>query len=151
MILTPHLLAGAAIASKLSNPFWGLSLAFLSHYFLDLLPQTEYLITNIKMRSWSKSFFDFSKVFLDISSGVLLILLFSDNNPIIFIGAFLAIVPDGLTLVDIIFPNRKLIMRHQKFHKTINNVYDSETKRKSPLGGILMQIIVMLTAIFFLR
>ncbi|MBI2450187.1 MAG: hypothetical protein HYV47_01470 [Candidatus Nealsonbacteria bacterium] len=150
MILSAHLLAGAVIASKISNPILALPLALLSHYFLDLLPQTEYSISNIKAKRWSKSLLDWSKVFLDISFGILLIYLFSDKSPLIFIGAIPAIIPDGMTLVYILFPGKKLIKLHHKFHQTVNNVYDTETKRKPALWGIFMQIIIALIAIFLL-
>lgn len=148
MILTPHLLAGAAVAAKISNPILGLFLAFLSHYFLDLLPQREYPIKNIKKRCWNKSFFDFSKVFLDISFGVLLILFFSTNNPLIFIAAFLAILPDGSTLIFLIFPKNKILAIHQSFHQKINQL--GENKKIPVFWKIFCQILVVLMAIFFL-
>lgn len=151
MILTPHLLVGAVVASKISNPILALPLALLSHYFLDPLAQKEYQIENIKAKNWSRSFFDFSKVFLDISCGVVLIALFSEKNPVIFIGAFLAIIPDGLTLVNIIFPNNKLIKLHQRFHEAVNSIYYNKIKREPPFLGILAQITVVAAAIFLLR
>ena len=142
MILTAHLLAGAAVASKISNPSLALPLALLSHYFLDSLPQYEYSITNIKEKR--------CRVFLDIFFGISLIYLFSDKNPIIFIGALSAIVPDGMTLLYILCPNKKLMRLHQKFHKAVNDIYDNEIKRKPPFWGILTQITIVIAAIFLL-
>ena len=150
MVLTTHLLVGAAIASKVFNPALALPLAFLSHYPLDLAPHTEYEIKNIQKARWHRSFFDFLKVFLDIFFGILLISLFSNGNPIIFAAALLAIVPDGLELLNIIFPNYKPLTLHQKFHTAIHRVCNPEVKKISPLWGIIIQIVVIVIAIFLL-
>lgn len=151
MILTCHLLAGAAIASKISNPFSALPLALLSHYFLDSLPQEEYSIENIKQGRWNKTFGELSKVFLDISFGILLISLFSNNNSVIFAAAFLAIAPDGITLLNKIFPKNKLFVQHQKFHKAVNDICDPGENKKIPkIWGILSQILISIIAIYFI-
>lgn len=155
MLWTPHLLAGAAIAAKISNPFIFLPLAFLSHYFLDSLPQEEYSIMNIQEKRWNKTFWDFFKVFLDFSLGILLILLFSDRSQIIFAGAFLAISPDGVTFLQLFITQNKLINQHQKIHvkiqKAINGVFYSKNKEIPIFWGIFSQTAVILIAIFLLR
>ena len=146
MILTAHLLAGAAIASKIQPAPLALFLAFLSHYFLDLIPHWEYSIDNIKGKRWGKSLFDFLKVGLDILAGVLLIFLFSENQPIIYAGAFLAIFPDGLTLFGLIFSN-KLLEHNDDFHNKIHFLKDI----KIPLfWEIFSQALVGGLAILFL-
>ncbi len=78
MVLTSHILAGAAIATRINNPILGFVLAFLSHYFLDFIPHREYLIKNVKEKQWSKSYFDFLKIALDISLGVLIIIFLTN-------------------------------------------------------------------------
>ena len=130
MLLTPHILAGAAIATKVHNPVFALILAFLSHYFLDLPPQTEYSVENIKEKRWRKSVLDFSKVFMDISLGVLLIFSFSENTFLIYAVAFLAILPDGFTLLAVIFHKNKVLKMHWRFHRKLNAL--SENKKISP-------------------
>lgn len=150
MILTCHLLAGAAVASRISNPFLALPLAILSHYFLDSLPHVEYPIKNIQGNQWKKSFFDFLSIFLDILFGIMLINLLSGNNLIIFAAAFLAASPDVITLLGKFLFKNKLIILHQKFHIALNNI--GERNKKIPKSwGILTQIIIALTAIFLLR
>ena len=152
MILTTHMLAGAAAASKISNPFLALPLALLSHSLCDFLPHNDYSIINIVERRWNKTHRHFVKIFLDISLGTLLILLFSDNNPIIFAGAFIAIVPDGITLLSKIFPQNKLAALHQVFHALVNKVGDLDGNKKIPVfWGILSQIIIVSISIVFLR
>jgi len=148
MLLTPHILTGVLIASKTSNPILGLFLVLLSHYFLDCFPQWEYSIKNIKGRRWNKSFLDFLKVFFDISFGVLLILFLSKNNSLVFAAAFLAILPDGFTLLNLIIPKNKLLEIHDTFHQKIN--YFFENKKIPAFWGIVSQIAVIALAIFFL-
>ena len=148
MILICHLLVGAAIATNISLAPLALFLAFLSHYFLDVLPQHEYSIRNIKEGRWNKSFPEFVKVFLDISSGIFLILLFSENTLLIFAAAFLAIIPDGFTLLSVIFNKNKLLSKHQQFHSKINDI---PANIKFPVfWKIFAQVSVCLIAIFFL-
>lgn len=151
MILTSHLIVGAAIGSKISNPLLALLLALFSHYFLDSLPHKDYLIPNIQQKQWNKSFFDFFKIFLDVFLGILLISLFSDNNPIIWAAAFLAIIPDGITLLGRILPRNKLIIQHQKVHVAANMIGDSQINKKIPaFWGVISQIAVIVVAIFLL-
>jgi len=148
MLLTPHLLTGAAIATKVHSPVFALILAFLSHYILDLPPQTEYSVEDIKEKRWRKSVLDFSKVFLDICLGALLIFFFSENTFLIYAAAFLAILPDGFTLLTIIFHKNKVLKIHWQFHRKLNAL--SENKKISPFWGIFSQVAVIAAAIFFL-
>ena len=152
MNLTSHLLWGAAIGSKISNPLLALPLALLSHYFLDSLPHSDYSIENIKHKKWNKAFFDCLKIFMDISLGILLIFLFSEDKPIILAGAFLAIMPDGITLLSRIFPENKLTIMHQKLHMDVNIVGDRKENKKIPLWkATLSQAAAIVTAILILR
>lgn len=150
MILTPHLLVGAAIASKISNPLLALPLAFLNHYFLDSLPHEEYSVENIWAKRWKKSLSDFMKIFLDILSGLFLVYLFSENQPMIYFGALFAVFPDGITLLSLILPPKKLITLHQKIHMTLNNIYNPENKKRPLFWGLASQATVIALAIFFL-
>ncbi len=154
MVLTPHLLVGAAIVAKikfLPLPLT-LLLAFLSHYFLDSLPHSAYSIKNIQRKNWSKSLPDFLKVFLDIFLGFLLIFIFSKNFFLAGIGGFLAILPDGLIFLGLIFPN-KLLKLYDSLKRKIHFPENQECENKKiPLfWGILSQVLVMLLAIYFLR
>lgn len=148
MILIYHLLVGAAIASKIQFIPLALILAFLSHYFLDVLPQKDYSVANIVSGQWNKAFPDFLKVFLDIAFGLLLIFLLSKNTLLIFAGAFVAVIPDGFTLLHVIFNENKLLRKHREFHRVLNIFGENE---KIPLWGkLLFQFSMALIAIFFL-
>ena len=148
MLLTPHILVGVAIITKVPNPILGLILVLLSHYFLDLFPQKEYLIKNIRSGQWSKSLLDFLKVFLDIALGLMIIFLTVGYTPLILIAAFLAIFPDGLTLLYCLLPANGLFKKHLKMHTAINAV--CENKKIPAFWGIVSQIIVAVVAIYLL-
>ena len=147
MLLTPHILAGAAIAAKTANPALGLILAFLSHYVFDLFPHQEYTIENIKGKRWKKAYADFLKVGGDICFGILLIFIFSDGQPIIYAGAFFAILADGLTFLGLIFSN-KLLVHNDDFHQKIHFL---KNKKVPAFWGVLSQVLIISIAIFFLR
>lgn len=154
MILTPHLLVGAAIATKikfLPLPLT-LLLAFLSHYLLDSLPHWEPELDlddfakNIKKRRWKKVLPNSLKVFPDFFLGLLIIFIFSKNLPLAMAGGFLGVLPDGLMFLSLISPN-KLLKLHSKFKRKI---YFPKNKKVPLFWGIFTQILVMLAAIYFL-
>lgn len=151
MIATPHLLIGAAIVSKIKFLPLAFLLAFLSHYFLDFIPHIDYtskdIYENIYEKKWKKFFPDFLKVILDISLALFLILIFSKNQPIIFIGAFLAILTDGLNFLNFVFPN-KILKMHYNLHQKIHFF---ENKKISIFWRIFSQILIVLIAIFLLQ
>lgn len=148
MLLTPHILIGVAIITKVRNPVLGLILVFLSHYASDCFPHVEYSIENIKGRRWGKSLPEFLKIFFDISFGVWLALSLAGNNLLIFAAVFLAVLPDSLTLLYAIFPENKILIKHQGWHARINA--PSENKKLPAYWGIISQIVVMTLAIFLL-
>lgn len=115
MILTPHLLFGAAIASQFKNPFLAIILTFLGHYLLDVIPHNEYSIENIKKKQWHKILPDISMVSTDFLFGIFLVLIFSNNQPIVYVCAFFAILSDGIDLLGLFYSN-KILKAHRDFH-----------------------------------
>jgi hypothetical protein len=116
MILFCHILVGAAIAVKLDMPCLSFLLAFLSHYVLDCLPHWEYSIYSISSKQWRNTGKEFLKGIIDFLLGMLLVFALVKNQPIIFIAALFAVLPDGLTLLNLLFPN-KFLTALSKFHK----------------------------------
>ena len=172
MILMVHFLFGAAIVSKIRTLLLARTLipseisyltlafvlAFLSHYLLDSLPHWDYSIENIQEKKWRNSFKDFLKVFLDISLGIFLIFIFSKNFSISFLGGLVAILPDGLILLNLIYPS-KLLTIHKNFHQKIHFPESPEGeqapygagKKISPFWEIAIEIIIFFLAIYLLR
>lgn len=148
MILLSHILFGAAITSKVTYAPLAIILAFLSHYLLDLIPHIEYSIDNIAEKKWKKSLPDFLKVFLDLLAGVILITIFSKNQPIIFIGSFAAIIPDSLSLLKYIFRS-KILDFHSDFHQ--ERLHFLKHKKISNIWRILTQILIVVISIIILK
>lgn len=116
MILLIHILFGAAIGHLFKIPIIALTLAYLSHYFLDLFPHIEYPIKNIKNKQWNKSYTEFLVIFLDFFMGFLVIFILLPNQIILYLCGFLAIVPDGFTILEKFLPN-KFLNIHSNFHR----------------------------------
>ena len=160
MILICHLLFGAAIVTKIKFLPLAFLLAFLSHYFLDLIPHADYHIRNIKGKKWRKSLPDFLKIILDLSLGLFLISIFSKNQSIIFTGAFLAILSDGFNFLNFIFPTNRILKIHYNFHRKIHFFKNPEesalgrpygvNKKISLFWRIFSQVLIVLLAIFVL-
>ncbi len=147
MILLVHLIVGALIGQKISDPFFAVFLAFLSHYVLDFIPHVEYPIDNIRNKQWLKSFPDFLRVFLDFCLGILIISFFLNGRLIVFIAAFFAVLPDLLNILNMIFEN-KLLQIHSNFHEKNHFL---KHKKISNFWRISSQIIVIIICIFILK
>ena len=148
MILLVHMLFGAAIGAATKNPLLAIILAFLGHYFLDLFPHIEYNIDNIKYTHWKKALPDFLKVFLDFLLGILIISIFSKNQPIIFLCGFVALIPDGMTIITSLFP--KFLRRHNIIHT--KHIHYLTKQKKFPLfWRILTQVGAVVISIILLR
>ncbi|OGZ70669.1 MAG: hypothetical protein A3F47_00215 [Candidatus Staskawiczbacteria bacterium RIFCSPHIGHO2_12_FULL_38_11] len=143
------MLFGAAIGALVQNALLAIILAFLGHYFLDVFPHIEYKIENIKNKIWKNSLPDFLKVFLDFCLGILIISLFSKNNLVIYICAFVAMVPDGLTLVSYAFPN-KISKAHDYMH-TQKIHYLTKQKKFPIFWRITTQAIAIIISIALLK
>ncbi|OGZ68562.1 MAG: hypothetical protein A3D44_01270 [Candidatus Staskawiczbacteria bacterium RIFCSPHIGHO2_02_FULL_42_22] len=138
MILLAHMLLGAVVGYQIENIPLAIVLAFLCHYFLDLFPHVEYSINNLHDKKWKKSLPDMAKVFLDFILGLGIIFLVSKNQPLIYIGALIAIVPDGLTLISYAFPN-KVMAAHDYIHT--KKIHYFKYKKISNFWRILTQVI----------
>ncbi len=141
------MLFGAAIANMVSNTPLAILLALLSHYFLDLFPHIEYNIPNIKQKNWPNSIPDFLKVTLDFSLGLLIIFIFSNNQPLIYLAACIAIIPDGLTIITSIFPT--FLATHHKIH-TQDIHYLTKKKKISNFWRIYTQAMAIVASMIML-
>jgi len=147
MIWSAHLLLGAAIGSKINNVYLAFSLAFISHYILDIIPHIEYPIENLKNKNWPKLLIDIAKIFFDFSIAIAIILIFSSNKPEIYICAFLGILPDLVTGFNHLFPEIAFKI-HDRFHKKIHFL---EHKKISNFWRITSQVIVIIISIALLK
>lgn len=151
MILTVHLLTGAAFATRIQNPLLGLPLAFLSHYFLDFVPHREYIAfpkypLEEKLKAPKTDFF---KILIDFLIGILVILILSENKILALAGGFLAILPD-LDSIFFILPSllkNRFFKIHFDFHLKLHFF---ENKKVSLFWRIFSQFLVGSISIYFL-
>ena len=121
---------------------------------MDLFPHIEYLESteefskDIKAGRLRQKIADAVKVFLDFSAGLLLVFLFSDNDALLYVYALASIVPDGLTVINFIFPN-KVTKIHQKFHG--EKIHFLKYKKISVFWRILTQISATIVGIILLK
>lgn len=157
MILLVHMLFGAAVGYKiylLTQSVWLAGfLALASHYFLDLFPHVEYLtsaeesVKKIKTVGFVGFLGDASKVALDFCIGLVLLFLFS-KNPATYLYALLAIVPDGVTVINTLFPNA-ILQKHQRIHGDIIQ-YFTKTKKPAIFWRIFTQFIAFCISVSIL-
>ncbi len=100
MILSVHMLVGAAIGSKVKN-YWAIFIySILAHFILDLLPHWEYLSESQTLDQSNLGFLLLTiKALGDLMVGSLIILWLFRSSPLLkraLFGAFFALLPDGL-------------------------------------------------------
>lgn len=121
MIITPHLLVGAAIGKTINSYLLVAVFSFISHYLVDLIPHKEYEISAINERDFSrKMVWDFVKLGVDFLPGFLIGAYLSGNNfGYVLTGMIFAILPDvadGLKRLVGIFNPDFLSNIHDKTH-----------------------------------
>lgn len=158
MILTPHAIVGATLTNLFpSNPEVGFSLAFMSHYFLDMIPHAEYSLSGFiedKKEKADSISYNLKSAFkpllfigIDLTIGIVLsYFIFVRDEQSLYLtigGVFFAVLPDFLQTVYLKFKNRfwtKVQRVHEIFHG------ENKYKRDWVKGG-LTQIV---TVAFFL-
>ncbi len=122
--------------------------AFLSHYFLDLFPHVEYNIENIQKKQWKRALPQVLAVLLDFLTGILIISLLSGGQAIIYICAFFAILPDGLTLLKSAI-KISILKKHNKFHQ--EKVHFLKHKKISNFWRISSQVLAVIISVVVLK
>jgi len=148
MILLVHLLFGAAIGAIIKKIPLAVILAFFGHYLLDFLPHAEYSIENIIKKQWQKAAPDVLRVILDFSLGIILIFIFSSNQPVIYFCALSAIIPDVLSFLKL-NSKYKFWEKHADFHQV--KIHYFKNKKILFFWRILTQIAIAIISLVFLR
>lgn len=120
MILSVHMLVGAAIGSKITN-LWSVSaLALISHLLLDILPHWEYKSPkpSAKLKNWLKVILD---LFIGSSMVGFVIWFLPDNKIPILVGTFAALIPDGIEVISWYWPNKYLKL-FSRFHSYLHKI-----------------------------
>lgn len=148
MIITPHLLIGAAIGFNLQSLWAIFVFSLISHFVADKIPHWEYDASSLENKKGVLIFF--LKVAVDIGLGGLLLfyLLYQQNAwPYAVFGAFVSALPDFPLLLCYFFPDSKLLTRYKKFHCD-NHLEQNHKKIVLP---IISELAVSIIAILFIK
>jgi len=140
MLVTPHVLFGAAIGSSFDKVYLVAPLSVASHFVLDSIPHLQGFI---EVEELEKK--DLLIVFADVLIALILVTLVSFGSPkweLIALGAFCAWVPDIHHIIQVLFGPEKL-RRYTKAHKKFH--WDKQMKL---LPGIATQILVVAVSLF---
>lgn len=95
MLITPHVLLGAAVTKRTGSLLLGISLAFASHFVLDAIPNWDVGLTNAK------------NIGIVITDGIIALLLLRllslsrqgacRDQALLWVGGFFGILPDLLS------------------------------------------------------
>lgn len=142
MTVTAHSLVGASIATKIPNPFLGISLAIFSNFILDMIPHWD-TGTNWRKRPLVKTFF-FTAIDVILGMSAAFLIFYQKTNPLYLLTViFCASLPDWLEAPYLFlawdFPPFSWFYRIQsKFHA-----------KDGSFGGIITQIMVVLPIVAF--
>lgn len=152
MLETPHVAVGAAIASKIPNPFIAIPLSFLSHFVLDKVPHwNPHIITETKQfghpteKSTNIIIVD-SALALMLGSAIAYEALPNVNMAIsIILCSFASILPDLIEFPYFYFKRR------DKFYTVWSSFQKSIQTDTTPFWGLLTQFITIVASIFWIR
>jgi len=149
MILTPHLLVGAAIGSKIHSWPEIAALAIVSHYLLDAIPHPEYKLRFLKAETTNReNAVDLLKLGVDFASGfffVAFVGIKSLNFPYMMFGMAMAVLPDFFQLLYRLYKNRAL-----EIFQKIHDYFHFEKKMAFAWRGIFTIIISLTSALAIL-
>lgn len=151
MLLTPHVLVGAAIGHQFDKAYLVAPLAAASHFALDFLPHWDLRI-DLEYEDLDRQ--DILVVIVDVASSAFLLTLLLYRNPqweMMLVGAVSAFLPDIHHVIRVLTNPKKwerfarlgrLHGRYSKIHKKFNWDQDSRF-----LYGIFTQVLVGMAAI----
>ncbi len=162
MVITPHILVGAAIGSKIKKIGWIIILGLLSHLVLDMIPHWDYGNSALKKFTKTKSykilFKFFGKLAIDgfIGGSIIFTVVWQKNifSPddllFILIGIMAGFFPDFLLGTIKLLAGK--MPKFSKAYSSFNEKYlHCQIHIKKPtLLGVGTQVIISLIAILIL-
>lgn len=152
MLETPHVAIGAAIATKIPNPFIAIPLAFASHFVLEAVPHwNPHIVTETKKFGYPTKK---SVVIIVIDSTLALILgsfiayqaLPNTGHAVTILAASFASVLPDLIEFPYFFLKTKINLPKSwvDFHRSLQ-------EHATPLWGLLTQLLIVGAAILWIR
>lgn len=159
MILTPHAIVGATLANIFpSEPALGFGLAFASHYVLDMIPHTDYDISNFINTDTKtiKSIFKSAGaslhllfIIIDFVVAIFLcVLLFvRDDKSLLLtaIGVVGGLLPDLFQFIYCKYKNQPWIF-FQKIHDKLHHIIKAKNEK---LWGIFLLFAIPIFSLIF--
>ncbi len=150
MLETPHVIVGAAIASKIPNPLISLPLALGSHFVLDKIPHWNPHLNTETQKYGKVTKKSTILVIIDVGIALASGLTIASSLPsinqtvIVLLGGFFAVLPD-IVEGPYFFLNYKTdaIKKWISFQKSIQ----TDT---TPILGILTQLLTILATVLWL-
>jgi len=123
MILSTHFITGAAVASCTDSLLLIVILPLMLHFILDIIPHWEYMENTSELKN------KIPHIMIDALAGPAIVLpfliwKFGINYPTIiwlFVGGTISVIPDGLSLLHVLFPKNKPLKQIFSFHGTVHN------------------------------
>lgn len=153
MLETPHVLVGAAIATKIVNPVLVLPLALGSHFILDTIPHWN-PHTYTETKKFGKPKKQTSLVAgidssLALISGLFIATSFGSSSftqiTVILLASLLAVLPDVSKIPYYYFGRKNgLLKKWVDLERTV------QVEVKSPVVGMATQLIICLVALYWI-
>jgi len=161
MIITPHLLIGAAIGFKVKHFGWIIFLGIISHFFLDIIPHWDYENKEFKVFSKNKSYKSllgfFLKIVIDSLIGLIILFFVIWQKNItnskyllyILIGILASLLPDIISVFNKLIPNKLHILKvYETFHEEI--FHNPQHIKKPTFIGLGTEILTSIIAILIM-
>ncbi len=150
MLETPHIFVGAAIASKVPNPIAAISISFLSHFVLELVPHwNPHINTEMKahghITKQSMAIIIADAVLALVSGFIISLNPPGNTNPYVILACcFASILPDLVEAPYFIFHYKhKILATWLKWQKALQN-------DASPLPGLLTQLATIMAVVVWM-
>ncbi|MHB1538732.1 MAG: hypothetical protein ACYCUM_12555 [Solirubrobacteraceae bacterium] len=108
MIATPHMLAGAAAATRVRTPAAGLAVGALTHLLLDAVPHRDY----------RRAALGGLVLAADLTAGTISVRLLAGRSRVTLAGAIGGLLPDLLSSAERALPLSPIRSAHSMFHTT---------------------------------
>ncbi len=149
---TPHVLLGAAIAAKVSDPILAMPLALMSHFVLDVIPHWNPHFYTETQKNGRPSNASTTLAIVDtlvaLSSGLLIAASFLPDTKkaaLVIVCCLLAVIPDQVKVPFYFLKKARsgLLQKWVVFERSLQS-------DASPLPGILTQVGIVVASLWWI-
>lgn len=156
MLITPHVLVGAAVGVASGNPVVGFLGGVASHFILDAIPHTDPGIWHFEDAfPYKVDERDLTVAFADMSLAIFLTLYLAGTAPLIaaapLAGIAGGVLPDVIGVLPLFFPRVATLPILSRYYALNEKIQAKATARPAQwIQGVLTQIATIAIAIWFL-